>query len=204
MDAREPKRLYAATNALWVTRDGARSWREVGPSYGSALFTALAVAPGGATIYAPFTNYERRRSGVGVSTNGGRTLEERDIGLPSELALDVAVESKRSARAYVVFRGVRHGHVFATTNTGAFWTDISGNLPDAPASSIALDEATSPPTIFVASDVGVFVSTTRGRSWRRYGRNLPNAVVLDVSVDPKGRRLVAATHGRGAFVAPLP
>jgi hypothetical protein len=60
------------------------------------------------------------------------------------------------------------------------FTDISGNLPDAPAHDLLI---TASGKLVLASDVGVFVTSqaTPG-SWSRLGAGLPTAVVDDLSV----------------------
>jgi hypothetical protein len=91
------------------------------------------------------------------------------------------------------------GHVLQTTTGGATWTNVSGNLPDAPMADIALEHG----NLVVASDFGVFVSTNNGMTWNTLGTNLPNVVVDQLTLDPNGV-LVAATHGRGIWTIPAP
>jgi photosystem II stability/assembly factor-like uncharacterized protein len=93
------------------------------------------------------------------------------------------------------------GHVFETTDGGVTWTDISGNLPDVPGDAIFLANG----KLVVASDVGVMVSfSSHGGTWFRLGANLPAASVNDIRLSPAGDSIIAATHGRGIWRAPLP
>ena len=56
------------------------------------------------------------------------------------------------------------GHVFRTLDGGKKWTDISGNLPDAPVNSLILDPA-YPNTLYAGTDVGaVRDATTAART----------------------------------------
>src|SRR5262249_19234114 len=61
-------------------------------------------------------------------------------------------------------------HVFRTTDSGMTWNDISGNFPNLPAWSIALN-APGPgfanDTIYVGTDAGVYQSTGNGMTWTR-------------------------------------
>jgi len=91
------------------------------------------------------------------------------------------------------------GHVFETTNGGTSWTDVSGDLIDAPMNDILSENG----RLVVASDVGVFTSSDNGASWSRLGTNLPNVVVDQLTVDPNGV-IVGATHGRGIWTIPAP
>jgi len=89
------------------------------------------------------------------------------------------------------------GHVFESSDGGTSWTDISGNLPDAPVRDLVL---TSSGDLVVATDVGVFTAdATNHSAWSQLGGNLPNAVVDDLSLYPGGGSILAATHGRGLW-----
>jgi photosystem II stability/assembly factor-like uncharacterized protein len=96
------------------------------------------------------------------------------------------------------------GHVFMSTNglSGAAWTDISGDLPDVPVNTIALDEqkvkGDKIVALYVGTDVGVFESLDGGHHWRRLSKGMPNVAVFGLAIDTNGH-LVAATHGRGMF-----
>ncbi len=48
--------------------------------------------------------------------------------------------------------------VYRSTNGGATWTDITANLPAAPANSLAVDPQNAN-TVYVATDVGVYFTT---------------------------------------------
>jgi len=86
------------------------------------------------------------------------------------------------------------GHVFESTNGGRTWHNISGNLPDTPALQLVVSHG----HLVVANDVGVFVSAA-GNTWHRLGSGLPRVRVWDLALSPDGRRLYAATHGRGMW-----
>jgi uncharacterized protein (TIGR03437 family) len=95
------------------------------------------------------------------------------------------------------------GHVFMTSDQGATWTNISGNLPDIPVNSIALDPAL-PNTIFIGTDLGVFQTTDGGVTWSRLGDGLPQVATFVVRYHAASRSIVAATHGRGVYRLMLP
>src|SRR5262249_22651021 len=108
--------------------------------------------------------------------------------------------------AFAGFNGAtphRHGHVFATTDGGKSWKDVSGNLPDSPVNSIILDPASSK-TLFAGTDVGTFVTTDGGRHWSPLSSGMPVVAVWQLSFDPAHRTLAAGTHGRGAYTTSDP
>ena len=57
-------------------------------------------------------------------------------GLPTRWVNGIAVDPADPDHAYVIFSGYREGdnaaNIWETTNGGTFWTNISGNLPNAP------------------------------------------------------------------------
>jgi photosystem II stability/assembly factor-like uncharacterized protein len=98
--------------------------------------------------------------------------------------------------------------VYRTTDAGQSWERITGNLPKlAPGSlrTIALHTGTSPASLVVGTDVGVFWA--RGldfKKWAVLGQGLPRAQVHQVVYKARDRVLLAATLGRGAWTLRLP
>ena len=124
-------------------------------------------------------------------------------GFPPRVVTNVAVDSGHSTTAYVAFSGFSGfddnlGHVFKTTNGGALWTDISGDLPNVPVNSL-VPVPDVPNTLFAATDVGVFYTTNGGTNWNSLVNGLPRVAVLGLALQSSTRTLRAATHGRGAW-----
>ena len=102
--------------------------------------------------------------------------------------------------------------VYRTTNGGATWTNISSNLPFAPASSLAVDPQNGN-AVYVATDVGVYFTpevancgATSSDCWSAFGTGLPAAPAVALSAAPASASahvLVAATYGRGVWQTPL-
>ena len=70
-------------------------------------------------------------------------------------------------------------------------------------------ESTNPKTIYVGTDIGVFVTRDAGESWAEFGNRLPNCSVLDMRIfqhedGPNSMRILrAVTHGRGMWEVEL-
>jgi hypothetical protein len=144
----------------------------------------------------------------GISTNVGGAWHQ--LSLPanfprryiSGLAIDPADPS--GGTAYVGFNGFSRrwiegpgaglGHLWKTTDGGATWVDVSGNLPDVPVNDVLLVDD----NIVVATDLGVLVAAKNIGTWSRLGSNLPYTTTLDVHLGPDDR-IYAATHGRGIW-----
>src|SRR5262249_7958628 len=80
---------------------------------------------------------------------------------------------------------------------GQTWIDISGNLPDLPAYTLARDPSSQ--ALYVGTDDGAYVSTDQGGTWSRFGAGLPHVQVRELELLPDLQLLAAGTHGRGAW-----
>jgi hypothetical protein len=112
--------------------------------------------------------------------------------------------------------GVNAVHVYRSTTGGASWTNISNNLPNAPANSLLVDPNDAN-TIYVAMDTGIYATTqvttcatASSSCWSVYGTGLPNAPVVALQAsagiatgDGRIGELRAATYGRGIWQIPL-
>src|SRR5439155_14339478 len=58
------------------------------------------------------------------------------------------------------------------------------------------------PIVYVGTDLGVWKSTDSGSTWTHMGpeTGMPNVAVFELQINQTTNRIVAFTHGRGAFV----
>ncbi len=110
--------------------------------------------------------------------------------------------------------GASSPHVYRSVDGGLHWTNVTSNLPNAPANSVAVDPNDAN-TVYVALDTGVYVTTnistcTSGNCWSVLGSSLPNAPVVSLQAaaqmptgDGRAGELRAATYGRGIWQIPL-
>jgi uncharacterized protein (TIGR03437 family) len=212
IDPSNPQTLYFGTYRLWQSLDGTGQWTAISPDLSGAqnnTIRAIAVAPSDPnTVYAG-----TRNSFVQVTTNalqGARAIwTDRSAGLPSRVVTAIAVDPLNSATVYVTFSGFLSGltkfdgYVYRSTDGGATWTNITGNLPNLPVNDIAVDPDL-PNTLYIATDAGVMVTTDGGNSWSSLGNGLPRVVVHSLVMSRKARLLRAGTHGRSVWEIAIP
>ena len=149
----------------------------------------------------------------GISTNVGGSF--RQLALPAALpnryieglAIDAADPTGKTV--YIAFSGFSrkwtegpgagYGHLWKTTDGGTNWSDVSGNLPDVPLTTLIVRGS----NIIAGSDLAVLISSNAGASWSRLGANFPVTTVMDLTIGPDSL-LYAATHGRGIWSIPAP
>jgi hypothetical protein len=105
-------------------------------------------------------------------------------------------------------------HVYRSVTGGAQWTNISSNLPNAPANGVLVDPNDAN-TLYVAMDTGVYVTTqvascAAANCWSVFGTGLPNAPAVGLAAaaeiatgDGRSGELRVGTYGRGIWEIPL-
>jgi hypothetical protein len=105
-------------------------------------------------------------------------------------------------------------HLYRSIDTGAHWTNISANLPNAPANAVLVDPNDAN-TLYVALDSGVYATTqvatcASANCWSAFGTSLPNSPVTTLAAaaamptgDGRTGELRAGTYGRGIWQIPL-
>lgn len=205
MDPNNNNVLYYGTNKLYRTTNGAANWSAISPMLtfyppGNRLgtLTTIAVAPSNSNVIYVGTDDAQ----VWVSTNYGTNWTNISAGLPNRWVTRVVVDPYNEDIVYVTFSGLKwrdpQPHVFRSTNKGAVWTNISGNLPDAPLNAFAVD-LRSPHVIYAGGDVGAFVSFDIGETWEPIGEGLPVVSVYDMKIHPTANYLAVGTHGRSMY-----
>jgi len=199
MDPVHPNILYTATDRVYRTVDGAANWTVISPSFTTFYMTQIGVARSDSLVI-----YAGSRTGtVNVTTNGGTTWTNISFGLPQRWITRLTVDPFDAGICYVTLSGyIDNGEnlprIFRTTNFGASWTSIMGNLPDSPLNDVILGPHDNQ-ILYVANDIGVYISRDLGINWELFGTGLPLIAVHDIHINPRTRKMVAATHGRSMF-----
>jgi hypothetical protein len=181
-----------------------------GGNFGGHLFSTMSANTAGSTTAWNDLSASPVTNGQGAGFNVGGF----DV---SSLAADPHDASGQTIYATVMGfagNGVNASHLYRSVDAGAHWSNISSNLPNAPANSVVVDPNDAN-TLYAAMDTGVYVTsevTTCATSncWSIYGTSLPNAPIVELTAaagmatgDGRTGELRAATYGRGLWQIPL-
>ena len=198
VNAVTPRRLIiGAENGVYESLDEGDTVAAIGPG--------LAVNETGSQVIA----YGAQGNADALYVGSGTQVFVRSAAAPASLARSddypggfvrgIAIDPRNAAIAYVV----DEQRVFRTGNSGATWTEITGNLAQlspGPLQSIAFTTATMPGAVVVGSDRGVFMAPGPAfTAWSVFGTGFPAVPVYHLEYDHADRVLLAGTLGRGAW-----
>ena len=203
--------LYFGTDRLWRSVDDMASWDEVSPVLSTDpqteifslvdVITAIAVAPSDRNrVYVAYYSGK-----VFVTDNvydPSPSWFQVGIGLPVAPVTWLAVDPANKDIVYATLSGFFPGsHVWKKIPLVIHWfaTGSLAELNGIAANSISIEPG-PPNVLWLGTDKGVYKSLNNGGSWFRFSTQLPNVPVYQVSVDPEHNRVIAGTHGRGAFM----
>jgi hypothetical protein len=181
--------------------------------YGAITAVGLAKDPAPGSVspnnYAQ-TIYVGTDTGLLYRTSNAGGAWTQITGVPNRWVNGIAVDPADPNHAYVVFSGYREGDNAANiweTHDGTTFTNISGNLPNAPLDAVVYDKPDN--IVIVSGDLGVYFlrqppNLPPSTNWSRFGTNLPNTSVQDIKIQQSTQKLYAMTFGRGVQTIDLP
>ena len=222
-DPSNPAIVWTHTNYLWRSTNSGDGWtrysedlstdpEQLDPNPGYKL-------RGVATTIAPVGDGTSAWVGTDegllwlVDENGQTLVEDEDLPgartrgdgtIEPGLWITKVLVDQATGDVYVAYSGFRNddedAQVFRSTDDGATWEDISGDLPSAPVNSLEM----AGDALVAATDVGVFLTRDAGEDWLRVGGNLPTVPVMDLRYHAPTNQLIAATFGHGIQRLVLP
>jgi hypothetical protein len=208
MDPTNSNRMWYGGAFAWRSDNQGTNWLRVSNSF-AARISAWAMAPSDTNrVYVGVQHIGTTTSGRVFTHHAATTLAGPVTWASAQprqgYVSSVAVDPSNPLIAYATYStynfGTQVGHVFKTTDGGTSWTRIDPTLPDMPVHSIVV-HPTSPNTLFIGTDLGVFVTLDGGASWMRENTGFANVFVEHLEIN--NGRLFAFTHGRSVFSAPL-
>lgn len=233
LDPNSPRIMYfpagrnspALTSAIWRNDnapdgDNVTGWTpldgtDVGPAAGySRRISALGVSTTNVPNVLYFGTIDgivRRADNVDTPTPTVTTITPPGLGGGTStggFVRAIAVDPQYAANALLAFGNYNFQSLWHTTNSGASWTDVEGNLsgPSGPsvrwASIFYVDGVRQ---IFLGTSIGVlFTPVLNGGStvWTREGEStVGNVLIAMLDYRPADKTLAVGTHARGVFTA---
>lgn len=216
---------YYGGNVVWSTRDRGRHWHQISSDLTLHEPAHLQVAGGpintdasGAEFFDTILDIAVSpldRNVIWVGNDDGLIHLTRDGGdhwqnvtIPGVKsygrveAIDASPHAAAAAFAAVDrhFSGDDAPYVFATSDYGATWKSISGDLPSDEIIHVIRQDPRSPDLLYAGGEHGVFVSLNRGAHWMPLMAGMSTVSVHDLRIHPRDNDLIAATHGRGFYI----
>src|SRR5438093_762000 len=219
----DPHALYYASQFLFKTTDGARTWTQISgdltrpdPGIPSNLDAAAAaatdrngkrgviyaVAP--SPLRAPLIWIGTDDGLIQVTTDDGTTW--RDVTPPALTPWSrvTGIEASHFDEGIAYASVDRHQlqdfapYIYRTRDQGRSWQLIAAGLPERVYVHVVKEDPLRRGLLFAGTERGAFVSFDDGDHWQPLQRNLPVTSVRDFVV--YGNDLIVATHGRGFWV----
>jgi photosystem II stability/assembly factor-like uncharacterized protein len=204
----DPNTIYIANKYIWKSTTGGPPFSRLTTIPEPVSISTMAqssinpnnmiFATGGGETPIPDTIFI-----VKISTNGGENWNDVTSNIlgQSRWISRVETDPLNANTMYVLRTGFSENNkLYKTTDLGQSWSNISGDLPDIPYSDVFIYPF-GPDTIFVASDIGVYMTINGGTSWVPASDEIPLVPCFDfdfVNIDDIGY-LRVGTHGQSIW-----
>ncbi|MDQ2767206.1 MAG: hypothetical protein M3Y30_08625, partial [Gemmatimonadota bacterium] len=148
---------------------------------------------------------------VWLTRNDGATWENLSAHFPGVPPKTYVVRIEPShfdtATFYVAFDNHRVNdfapYLFVTTDFGKTFKSIVNDLPKGGPDFLHVirEDPVNRDLLFAGTDIGTYVSRDRGQSWQKFMTGLSAVPVHDLQIHPRDHEIIAATHGRGIWIA---
>ncbi|HXI26956.1 MAG TPA: hypothetical protein VNG89_00995, partial [Vicinamibacterales bacterium] len=229
IDPFDARNVYYGCNVIFKTTTGGQSWQVISPDLSTQDPTHIASSGGlvGDNLgqFAPEVIFaiapsEVERGLIWAGTNDGKVWYTKDggakwtdvskniTGLPSwALVSKIEPSHFSGGTAYLAVDAhlidSREPYIFKTTDYGATWKRVNGDLPNAHPLSYVKAVAENPNKqgqLFAGTGHGFFYSNDDGAHWTEIAAGLPKAPVSWVVVQKQFHDVVVSTYGRGIYV----
>ena len=221
------KRLYFGGNIVLRTDDQGSTWEEISPDLTRGVPQDLMPIMGRSwsideyarkasmaqllTIAESPLNEDLLFAGSGdglihYTNDGGENWSKATVtGLPEYANVRHIVASYHDENvAYAACSNFLDGdfkpYLYKTSDGGATWTAISGNLPEKGSTYTVGEDHEDPNLLFVGTQFGIYMSNTEDPSWVRMTAGIPNTTVMDLDIQRDENDLVVSTFGRGVYI----
>jgi photosystem II stability/assembly factor-like uncharacterized protein len=219
----DPHTLYFASNTLWKTTDGGRSWQQISPDLTRKTFEVpatvgkyrseqsaqptqrgviYAVAPSPLDIKRIWAGTDDGQ--IHLTLDGGKNWSNvTPPNMTPFQKISILEASHFDAQtAYAAINTLRlddlRPHILRTRDGGKTWTEIVSGIPNGEPTDAVREDPKHKGLLFAGTEHAVYVSFDDGDHWQSLRLNMPASSVRDLII--KNDDLVAATHGRGFWI----
>ena len=191
--------IFGGANGVYESLDAGTTIRAIGAGIVINAFGADAIAYGIAAN--PDLLWVGASNRVYVRTAANPAPLVQSAAYPGTTVAAIVADPDQGNHAFVV----DGTNVYRTTDTGASWTAVTGNLGTfSPGRIESLEYLTSTlygDGIAVGTNNGVYLAREGSgfSTWRPLGQGLPDVRVFDLDYDAPTDKLFAGTLGRGTF-----
>jgi photosystem II stability/assembly factor-like uncharacterized protein len=195
----DPKVVFAgaAANGLLKSNDGGHTWTRANSGLTNFYVRTIVFNP-----FTPTEMYLGTYAGGGVfkSTNGGISWTLSNAGFPGNPSVyQIVVHPQQPNVIYAPQYGSSMGYaVMKSVDSGSTWITSSVGITTSYGQAIAID-ASSPLTMYVGTDKGLFKSVDGGLSWTIAISGLTNLNVVAINIEPLTPTIVYAATLGGVF-----
>jgi photosystem II stability/assembly factor-like uncharacterized protein len=212
--------LLFATNVLWKSHTGGKSWEIISPDLSRTNPEVPAsvgdfrkeptIAQRGVIYSVAGTKFSK--DVIWAGTDDGRVHATKDGGknwqdvTPPELTAWDKISQIDAGQhdintAYISVNALRKDdlrpHVFKTTDAGRTWTRITQGLPAEPV-NVVREDPVQKGLLFVGTEKAVYFSVDDGANWQPLRQNMPATSIRDLVIHEND--VVVGTHGRSIWI----
>nr|WP_214458577.1 hypothetical protein [Flavihumibacter fluvii] len=218
-----PKRLYSAGNALFVTENEGASWEQISPDlttndkskqkssggpitqdntsveYYCTIFTATESALEKDLLWTGSDD-----GLVHISTDGGKNWSNVTPAAAPKWMMWNAIETHPTKKGVAYLTGTRYKlddfapYIYKTTDYGKTWTLITNGIAPLHFTRVMRADHKRDGLLYAGTEYGMYISYNDGASWKPFQLNLPMVPITDLTI--KDNDLVVATQGRAFWV----
>lgn len=219
----DPKKLYAGSHYLHVTRDGGTSWEVISPDLTRGEPETIKSSGGpitqdntGAEYYANIfcmqeSVLEKDLIWTGsddgllhVTRDGGKSWKNVTPPTSPKYNMMNSIEpsATQKGKVYVAATSYKFAdytpYIYKSTDYGSTWTTITNGIPKEEFVRVVRADPKRNGLLYAGTEKGMWVSFDDGASWSRFQLNLPPVPIHDLTI--KNDNLIAATHGRSFWM----
>ncbi len=218
-----PKRLYCAGNALFVTENEGASWEQISPDL-TTNDKSKQVSSGGpitkdntsveyyCTIFTAAESMLEKDvlwTGsddglVNISKDAGKSWENVTPKDSPKWIMWNAIETDPFAKGTAYITGTRYKlddytpYIYKTSDYGKNWKLITNGINKMHFTRVMRTDKKRKGLLYAGTEYGMYISYNDGDNWKPFQLNLPVVPITDLTI--KNNDLVVATQGRAFWV----